>query len=363
MADIGYQRHLSKSESGFLTNSFGMAAQNKQADTAPKTTLMQKIQPQKSYSVNSVNAAGLKNSVQHKNSGGDQMKQATGAMKGQVAAQKAEMKKDYMAAKQEAYNEVKNVAEDKGMDMKGVNASLAPDVTASNAAVIASLAVDSATAGLGTMAVGTAGAAIGSIQDLIGESKKLKPDEMKSLMEDTMRSLQSKSSADFFGQTQNTAPKADWDSFEAEDLQELLQGSIDDLPEMKELNDVEFALNQAEQIQSLNDSQESIDYDGSKIEMALESGHHGLLEAFKQADSDGKITSKEFSSLRDELEADILEDNIVTVDEINMYVNALYDISGIKLGAAPKIGDGAPKLKNDQEIPQPVLNSAADFSP
>ncbi len=189
------------------------------------------------------------------------------AGKEQVQDVKSSMEKTWSEAKGDAIECLKEAAINQNLDAGGVVNDICPSEhpTDKGAALLAG-ATDLATGGMGSLITAGVGAAFISFE-VSKQDKSLKPDQIKALIEDTMKIAQSGGPQDTRsgGGAADAPPqelKSDIAKLDYEGMKDLLEQNLDNQPEYQAALDVESDLNKVEE----NHMYSSRNYDPQNID-------------------------------------------------------------------------------------------------
>lgn len=235
-----------------------MQAQAGQDQDLDNATLMEKLHPDKSYQGANFNKQDNMRDVNKVVTDGQKIAQRTDYAKQENDTQKENLRTDFETDKAVAIETLKDCAVQNGMDASAAVDTLAASNESTKMCATTAIFAEAATGGMGSLATLGKAATVATISKQ--ESKKLSPDEQKSLLEDTMRQLQSRKNTNddsrlssISGGADAPAPlpseksEAQWENFTPEDLEEFLGSNVEDLPEWQALDQIEFDIDQAQE--------------------------------------------------------------------------------------------------------------------
>ena len=255
------------------------------AEQSPDASFMQKLLPDTKFEAPKVDAGALKRDPNMAATDLPAVKQQTASLKSDVKAVQADFAKNWVQAKAELISTIGEVAMERGIDPRAAITTIVPKRGMDDFAAASTLVADMAM-GAGSFATFLQG--VGALDQIRDETKKISPDEAKSLMEDVQRRLAShakqRSEMNVFsgGGSSDTdqESKSDfqWQNLQAQDMKNFLGARIEDQPEFQELAAVEFALIEVEENHDLVEARE-LDGSGNKILAAIERGDENAVTA------------------------------------------------------------------------------------
>lgn len=247
----------------------------------PQLTLMQKLQPDKSYAPPAFNARQHTYDVQRPVKEGDlkDSREASAGTKEQVQNIKADFEDNFNHAQNIALETFKSVAQERGFDPGMAVVSVVPAGGPTIVGTAAGMAVDTAAPGAGAASI-----ALDIAHSAKSAGTKLSRDDVESLIRETQSRLANPTpqekekwaSLSPKGQASPDPQKFDFSNLEARDLEELLTAKPENQKEMQDLAAAEKEI-------------EGVDLNHGLIEARWESGLKLEGETLTAAETEKKL--------------------------------------------------------------------------